>query len=57
VSRPRKKCRNCGHHIAAHQYDPADLGRKPPKKCQVPGCRCVEFVRPQPFERVGSMMS
>jgi len=48
-------CRDCSHERSIHQYDPADLGRKEPAKCQVPNCPCTRYVKPAKGERVRKM--
>jgi hypothetical protein len=41
-----KECKTCKHHVSIHKYEPDDSKRnQPPKKCGVPNCPCVEFVR------------
>lgn len=43
--RRKVKCQCCKHHVSAHMYDPAELGRMPPAKCSIPGCACVRFQK------------
>ena len=46
ANRRAKTCANCSHHASIHATAPSAL-----IKCRVPGCPCVEFARPKPFEK------
>lgn len=52
MSKPRRKCANCGHDRTLHTYAPGDLLYSGPGACSGTGCKCRCYVQARAFERV-----